>query len=819
MSSSLAVLRRLRPPADADALALYVHTRDPLLLADLVRRHGGLVWGVCRRAVPHRPDAEDAYQATWLVLAANPGAVRSPAALPAFLHTVAVRTCRRVRRKRPLTASGDHLPARESVAADREQLAALDDELAKLPDTLRRPLVLCYLDGATQDEAAKSLGLSLSTLKRRLETGKELLRLRLAGRGVDLAAVLATAGLTGVGAPAVVAGGAGVVATALSTEVLTAMWILKAKGWAAGLVLAAGLTATGGGLMLADDPAKPGTGPGKGVVPGGGAEVVTRPATELAELKDENFEVHAPTAAEATQLHRAASAARHALAVRWLGKELPPWKVPCVITYKPSPGGTDGGGATHFTFAAAGPTSMRMELFGSLPKVLADVLPHEVMHTILATHFGKALPRWADEGIAVLAEPDGSHSDHARRAAELLNQGRGLPLRGLFPMTEYPMDMQVLFAQGYSVCRFLLDRKPGGGAEAALLDFVRRGMADGWEPAATAVYGFADLDAMQADWITSLRVPAPLVANPPVAPPPVSDAVRAAYEEQMRELTRAIAAANEAVDAQQKVADRYEKLPGVSETEKLNNLALVARYRENAIQARVELAKVKVEIAKLGPAPALPPATVAPVVPPRLLKERIDTARRFVDLDRQIRAAGTVPKEESAAFEMNLTHSARQLYEAVRAADPTPAGQLAAAREWYVATRDGELFFAARVEQGLNRTQVALAATLSRNESETALLQAMAAAPPAARDGIAPFAAAPAGYSGKVVRVESGRAVLEAAAGLRPQTALRLVRGGRPVGLLVVVGVDATAARVYGVPLPNPDGTVPTLQVGDDVRP
>ena len=109
MSSPLAVLRRLRPPADADALGLYVRTRDPLLFADLMRRHGGLVWGVCRRALPHRPDAEDAYQATWLVLATNPGAVRSPAALPAFLHTVAVRVCRRVRQKRPLTASADRL--------------------------------------------------------------------------------------------------------------------------------------------------------------------------------------------------------------------------------------------------------------------------------------------------------------------------------------------------------------------------------------------------------------------------------------------------------------------------------------------------------------------------------------------------------------------------------------------------------------------------------------------------------------------------------------------------------------------------------------
>ena len=256
MPSPLALLRRLRPPADADALTNYARTRDPLLLAELVRRHGGQVWGVCRRALPHRPDAEDAYQATWLVLAANPAAVRSPAALPAFLHTVAVRTSRRVRQNRPLTATADHLPAREEVA-DRTALAALDEELLRLPDRLRRPLLLCHLDGATQAEAARALGLSLSTLKRRLETGRDVLRARLTGRGVD-AAVLATAGVMGVGAPAA-AGGAAV--TALSSEVLQAMWVLKAKGWAAGLLVAAGVTATGSGLMLANGQGPPGAGP------------------------------------------------------------------------------------------------------------------------------------------------------------------------------------------------------------------------------------------------------------------------------------------------------------------------------------------------------------------------------------------------------------------------------------------------------------------------------------------------------------------------------------------------------------------------------
>ena len=138
----------------------------------------------------------------------------------------------------------------------REFLAALDEELLRLPEKLRGPLVLCFLQERTQDEAAKQLGVSLSTLKRRLDTGRELLRVRLSGRGVELSAALAAVGLAvpwSVADAAVRAAVDGVSAGLVSANVLTvtegvvrAMTYTKLKAWTAGaLMVAASAGGTG----------------------------------------------------------------------------------------------------------------------------------------------------------------------------------------------------------------------------------------------------------------------------------------------------------------------------------------------------------------------------------------------------------------------------------------------------------------------------------------------------------------------------------------------------------------------------------------------
>jgi RNA polymerase sigma factor (sigma-70 family) len=188
---------------DADLLRRYARDRDADAFAELVARHGPVVLGVCHRALGHTADAEDAFQATFLALARNARTVRDPARLPGWLHRVALRAARRARtRRRPALPLDDatDLPAppESHDLSWREGLAVLDEELNALPDRLRAPLVLCYLDGLTRDEAALRLGWSLAMLKRRLEEGRTRLRERLVRRGVS-AAVLAAAAGTGDG--------------------------------------------------------------------------------------------------------------------------------------------------------------------------------------------------------------------------------------------------------------------------------------------------------------------------------------------------------------------------------------------------------------------------------------------------------------------------------------------------------------------------------------------------------------------------------------------------------------------------------------------
>jgi RNA polymerase sigma factor (sigma-70 family) len=198
-------LRRFGAPRqeaeDGPALRRYVEGRDPEAFALLVRRHGPMVLGVCRRVLGAAADVEDAFQATFLSLARRAGAVRDAGRLGAWLHRVALRTARKARARRRAPAGEAAEPMVSADPADAvawgEVRQGLDEELDRLPERLRAPLVLCYLDGLTRDEAARRLGWSLGTLKRRLGRGRELLRKALTARG------LAPAGL----AAAVTAGG------------------------------------------------------------------------------------------------------------------------------------------------------------------------------------------------------------------------------------------------------------------------------------------------------------------------------------------------------------------------------------------------------------------------------------------------------------------------------------------------------------------------------------------------------------------------------------------------------------------------------------
>jgi RNA polymerase sigma factor (sigma-70 family) len=178
---------------DRELLDRFAERRDERAFDALLGRHGPMVLGVCRRSVGDLHLADDVFQATFLVLAREAGRVRRRDSVASFLHGVARRLASKALRVEAARAR------REAVAAERragrdptwsELLLLLDEELARLPDQYREPLLLCYLQGCTQDEAAARLGWSLSTLRRRLDHGRDLLRERLVGLGVGVLAPL-----------------------------------------------------------------------------------------------------------------------------------------------------------------------------------------------------------------------------------------------------------------------------------------------------------------------------------------------------------------------------------------------------------------------------------------------------------------------------------------------------------------------------------------------------------------------------------------------------------------------------------------------------
>jgi RNA polymerase sigma factor (sigma-70 family) len=196
--------------SDGELLQHFVGNADEAAFATLLRRHGRVVLGVCRRVLGAGPDAEDVFQATFVVLARKAGSICKQDSLPSWLHGVAYRMAARLRsqrgrrRKREQVAEGgmDIIAEDRSTAADpcaraslRELSAMLDQELQRLPKDCSDAVVLCLLGGLSNSQAARRLGWPVTTLKARFQRGRDLLRERLQRRGVSLSAVTLSAGL------------------------------------------------------------------------------------------------------------------------------------------------------------------------------------------------------------------------------------------------------------------------------------------------------------------------------------------------------------------------------------------------------------------------------------------------------------------------------------------------------------------------------------------------------------------------------------------------------------------------------------------------
>ncbi|AMV24806.1 ECF RNA polymerase sigma factor SigE [Gemmata sp. SH-PL17] len=194
MAALLPILRRAEraevPVSDAELIDRFGRARDEAAFTELVRRHGPVVYRICQRLVGSA-SADDAFQATFLVLATKLRAARASNALGGWLAGVAGRVARQMRRgtgrraRYETAAAGTRATEWEDPSVDlADQFRALDEELTRLPDTLRDPVVLCLLQGYTQEQAAAELGRDARTLRRRLERAKSVLRSRLERRGV-----------------------------------------------------------------------------------------------------------------------------------------------------------------------------------------------------------------------------------------------------------------------------------------------------------------------------------------------------------------------------------------------------------------------------------------------------------------------------------------------------------------------------------------------------------------------------------------------------------------------------------------------------------
>jgi RNA polymerase sigma factor (sigma-70 family) len=187
---------------DGELLRRWVQQRDQGAFELLVWRHGRLVLSVCRRLLGNGPDVEDAFQATFLVLVRKAGGISRGQALASWLHAVAYRIAlqARARKGRNEPIASDHLdlieaPCENEVEA-REARAVIDEEVRRLPEKYRLPFVLCYLEGRTNEEAARELGRPVGTIASRLARARDRLHARLVRRGLTPSAGLLGPGLS-----------------------------------------------------------------------------------------------------------------------------------------------------------------------------------------------------------------------------------------------------------------------------------------------------------------------------------------------------------------------------------------------------------------------------------------------------------------------------------------------------------------------------------------------------------------------------------------------------------------------------------------------
>ena len=227
--------------------------------------------------------------------------------------------------------------------------------------------------------------------------------------------------------------------------------------------------------------------------------------TTGANYETANFVVDAPTAECARQVAETAEQCRHDLAILWLGNLLPDWQEKCPV--KVLVGNTLGaGGKTSFIFENGNVFDWDMEIQGPYDKIIDSVLPHEITHMILASHFRKPIPRWLDEGLATSVEDKSEKENYRRMLRHFLQSDvqRCFPFNEMVAMKEYPSDAMPFYAQGFSTVEYLLEygRQFDTNEHRRLVQFTQSAMHSGdWKSALQEHYDIQSLGDLQTSWI------------------------------------------------------------------------------------------------------------------------------------------------------------------------------------------------------------------------------------------------------------------------------------------------------------------------------
>jgi hypothetical protein len=215
-----------------------------------------------------------------------------------------------------------------------------------------------------------------------------------------------------------------------------------------------------------------------------------------------NFTVYANDPNWAKEVSGVAEEFRKALAIHWTGNELPQWSKPCILFVQDNPRAL-ASGETNYTLVNGAVINFKMTVRGTRERIIDSVLPHEVTHTIIASHFapyGRPVPRWADEGMCTTVEHEAERRKHDQLLIKFLTEGKGLPFATLFLLEDYPADPLPLYAQGYSLTSFLI-AQGGEQGPKTFIRFLEAGMKNNdWVAATGEVYGYPMVGKLQTAW-------------------------------------------------------------------------------------------------------------------------------------------------------------------------------------------------------------------------------------------------------------------------------------------------------------------------------